>query len=524
MMMNGNGNNNDNVDDFPSPVLLVELDEHEIFRILKVVEHQQPQRQRQRQRQREAPSPPSTRLHVDVSDDVSDDVDIRQCHCYQLEKWDCGVACLIMVHRWLNLKPSNLSLNSSGREQQDRETNDEENDDPGGGGVGNNGENLVTKTSSRTTRPLSPPEFWMRTKLLNDNDSVLAEAQDSIWTPDLVWQLHRWRRKTMTEEEEDDDDDGSSRHEHVQNSTLIEKLQNLHKKTTQIKQRWLEQWRKTTIINDNSNAASTSSASSFEFLFCSNNLDSADESYKGYEYYEHNFANDSHRVHAIFQLLKEQDDVNMILTSKPPQPTLTTIPHQTLRENNHNTTTTADMSTGQKYDSTTTTSHKKRDEHENGTAANNNGCVLPIETIAIVVQHEDCIAIVLLDNSALTRKDSSVGTIGRGRERSERTTPTPYMGHYVIVCGVSYQEDHVRSSRALDLGVNDYSSEQHDDQHPQPNHEKPPPPRQSYCFVVMNPAPSGDPIMYISPQRFEHAWRADGTDEDIIFVRRRRRR
>ena len=332
---------NHNGDDFPSsssssssssPSPFVKLDEHDIFRTLKVVDHHQKSNHQTQQRwKEETPSTSSSSTTL---------VDIRQCHCYQLERWDCGVACLIMVHRWLDLS---LKLDSSSRrtEQQQQQQQQEEDDQKNSNhrtADGNycDGKNLVEEKKEKgsfgaTTRPLSRSELWMRTKLLNDDDHMLAEARESIWTPDLVWQLHQWRKRTMmsefekaqeNEEEGGDDDDDSSRHSHVQNSTVTERFRNLYKTATKVHQRWLEELLKI-VDNRNRNTNTTRpSSATFEFLLCSNNLDSADETYENYEYYEHNFASDSHRVRAIFQLLKEQqdDDVNMILTTNSPPP------------------------------------------------------------------------------------------------------------------------------------------------------------------------------------------------------------
>jgi Guanylylate cyclase len=255
-------------------------------------------------------------------------------------------------------------------------------------------------------------------------------------------------------------------------------------------------------------------------VLCSNNLDHADETYQNYEYYQNDFAEDSHRVRATFQLLKSCQ-VDMILTTSPKS--LCGTASSSKRSNSNS--------------SCNDNSNKK-------TAAN----ILTIESIVQILLHDDCIAIVLLDNTILTRsasiKNKNDG-LGGGNatdletDTSKITETAPnklsseYMGHYVILCGVSTRSDDVQSAMALDRDVEwdaEYSNcissrcteivdccnliRQTQEVHKQEEKKEP------YCFVMSNPAPGSDPIVHISPQRFESSWRANGTDEDIIFIRR----
>lgn len=72
-----------------------------------------------------------------------------------------------------------------------------------------------------------------------------------------------------------------------------------------------------------------------------------------------------------------------------------------------------------------------------------------------------------------------------------------YAGHYVILCGVSRDEKHVREARNRLPDDGDDKS--------------------NYCMVLKNPGIWKE-IEYVTPARFEKSWRANGTDEDVIFI------
>lgn len=97
------------------------------------------------------------------------------------------------------------------------------------------------------------------------------------------------------------------------------------------------------------------------------------------------------------------------------------------------------------------------------------------QVIRLVAQ-PDTVAIVLLDNSIL-----------RGTRKS-------YAGHYVILCGMSCDPFHVHKAKKSDRKSTD-----------------------DYCMIVKNPGNENE-IDYVTPHLLERAWRATGTDDDIIFV------
>lgn len=134
---------------------------------------------------------------------------------------------------------------------------------------------------------------------------------------------------------------------------------------------------------------------------------------------------------------------------------------------------------------------------------------LALEQIVALVQEPGCIAICLVDNVVLLAHDDNkndvnndkntggmVGTtagnhVGTQQQLHLHGVDDTYAGHYILLQGISYQDDHLQQSggTSVDSG---------------------------YCFVVKNPGCSG--TTYLSPDRFERAWRAEGTDEDILFV------
>eukprot|EP00548_Thalassiothrix_antarctica_P014944 CAMPEP_0194173588 /NCGR_PEP_ID=MMETSP0154-20130528/7873_1 /TAXON_ID=1049557 /ORGANISM="Thalassiothrix antarctica, Strain L6-D1" /LENGTH=260 /DNA_ID=CAMNT_0038886687 /DNA_START=193 /DNA_END=975 /DNA_ORIENTATION=- len=89
---------------------------------------------------------------------------------------------------------------------------------------------------------------------------------------------------------------------------------------------------------------------------------------------------------------------------------------------------------------------------------------LELSQVVQLVSRSDCIAIALVDNAVLL-------------QRLDR----PYAGHYIIISGVETNE------------------------------------KNDLIFQIHNPD-SSKPVDYISSSLFEKAWRARGTDEDIIFI------
>eukprot|EP00978_Attheya_sp_CCMP212_P006803 scaffold15821_cov56-Attheya_sp.AAC.2 len=153
---------------------------------------------------------------------------------------------------------------------------------------------------------------------------------------------------------------------------------------------------------------------------------------------------------------------------------------------------------------------------------------LSLDLVLDVISRENCIGIVLLDNRVLEQHsqgdvritdphsiesqlnfvklqpcedddddrgdDSSVEPVdsgSRSRKEEKAANSTSYVGHYVVVCGVSSKASHMTQANCT-------SSDE-------------------YCVVLNNPG-SMNATDFVAPQHFELAWRAMGTDEDIIFL------
>lgn len=113
------------------------------------------------------------------------------------------------------------------------------------------------------------------------------------------------------------------------------------------------------------------------------------------------------------------------------------------------------------------------------------GLELPI--LVDCLRRRNCIAIALVDNHILRNP-------GCSNDETTKTTAAAYTGHYIVLVGISDDSDHVRQA------VGDDATTVHD-----------------YCLVAHNPGVD-DRISYYTVEHFERAWRAPGTDEDIIFL------
>jgi hypothetical protein len=145
---------------------------------------------------------------------------------------------------------------------------------------------------------------------------------------------------------------------------------------------------------------------------------------------------------------------------------------------------------------------------------------LSLEQIVAVIKEPHCIAVCLVDNAVLLAHDNNnnnnkrvmVGTAatsqtpGTQQEQQRHVVDDTYAGHYILLQGISCKHEHLQQARGTSIDMD--AAADADDSHSD----------YSYCFVVQNPNPGCSGTTYLSPDRFERAWRAEGTDEDIIFV------
>ena len=110
---------------------------------------------------------------------------------------------------------------------------------------------------------------------------------------------------------------------------------------------------------------------------------------------------------------------------------------------------------------------------------------ISLQALVDVVSKQGVVALALLDNRVL---------------RSNATHITSsYSGHYVIVCGISRDENDINYARMNSLDENERKNS-HD-----------------FCVTIKNPG-STKQVQFITPSIFEKAWRAKGTDQDVIFI------
>jgi hypothetical protein len=110
---------------------------------------------------------------------------------------------------------------------------------------------------------------------------------------------------------------------------------------------------------------------------------------------------------------------------------------------------------------------------------------ISLQAFVDIISKRGVVAVALLDNRIL-----------RG---SAIDTASSYSGHYVLIYGISYDESDINDARMNSPDENDRSTA-HD-----------------FCMAIKNPA-SAETVQFITPWMFENAWRAKGTDEDLIFV------
>lgn len=110
---------------------------------------------------------------------------------------------------------------------------------------------------------------------------------------------------------------------------------------------------------------------------------------------------------------------------------------------------------------------------------------ISLQALMDVTSKQGVVAIALLDNRILRSNAIHIAS--------------SYSGHYVIICGVSRNDNDINNARMNSPGGNDGSAT-HD-----------------FCVAIKNPG-NAEQVQFITPSIFEKAWRAKGTDEDVIFI------
>ena len=115
---------------------------------------------------------------------------------------------------------------------------------------------------------------------------------------------------------------------------------------------------------------------------------------------------------------------------------------------------------------------------------------LTLQVLADIVSRKGVVAIVLLDNRILKNESNEASTT--------------YCGHYVILCGISRDDNDIKCAQLNAVSVEEEDA-QNDDLNP------------DFCMILKNPGIYKQ-VEYVSPSVFDKARRAKGTDQDVIFI------
>lgn len=337
--------------------------------------------------------------HLDENDDKNNNCYTEMTRISQIDTWDCGIACLLMIASWL-------------RDEYDfceKKIDDD---------AGSTSPSSCAYDDDRYYR-----ESYQKARMASERKEVLsAVGTKSIWTSDLLWQLQSWKRMAKTK----------------------------GKPTTNVSECATTEFRAT--------PSSVEVDHDFVFALVSQQVMGADEAYRCFQYYQKAFEEDRSRVARTFRDLHHQG-VPMIQT-------------------------------------TTTTEAEGQEQQQCSRPTG-----LSMSIVIEIVRREDCLAIVLLDNRVLlgNRKATMNDDDDGGGD-------PPYSGHYVILCGTSSNPEHIEIAN------------KHSGEEACGNRDA------ACCLVLCNPDPSSvvsdTGCMFVTHQRLEASWRATGTDEDIVFVRK----
>ena len=162
---------------------------------------------------------------------------------------------------------------------------------------------------------------------------------------------------------------------------------------------------------------------------------------------------------------------------------------------------------------------------------NNNNCTnsfLSMDQMIVCLQHKNCIAIALVDNTifshAIPFTTATMAAVSKtitvpNQDHLNNINHT-YVGHYIIIVGITSNMHHLQQpASTVSSPLNTTTTNDHDNRH------------RDVCLVIYNPASissgrccdhgndeKGAQPEYVSISHFEQAWRAYGTDDDIIFI------
>ena len=222
--------------------------------------------------------------------------------------------------------------------------------------------------------------------------------------------------------------------------------------------------------NPNSNGAKGWLNNKITYIFCSNRM-GVDTDYSRLNYYKKSFRKDERRVKLLFQ---SAFDLNL--------PLATFAPNQGI------------SGTGQR---------------------------LSMELVLEMITNPDVVAICLIDDHVIRRYGVDKILDWDGTYVYDPPCLEQFAGHYVIATGVIPRQHVPKDCDVIGACCDTNNFEVKDDEKSfgnKPLSISPPiDPYSNHCIVVKNPA-SSEATEFISVELFKEAWKAKGTDQDVIFI------
>jgi len=253
------------------------------------------------------------------------------------------------------------------------------------------------------------------------------------------------------------------------------------------------------------------------YLFCSTKF-GVDESYNGLCYYKSTFQQDEMRVTKRFALASQLSLPTLCLSSLSLDHVVNIVSRKkcvaiVLLDNR--------ILLHQYYHYDDDDKKKKRKIKRNNKDGMNFGIrdnTSQNEVIQKQQQRTTSINDSTYDNTNDSEEDDD-GIVGIDDEMSS-SSMNSYAGHYVVLCGVSYDKDDITVAEIEERGYrSDFLEEPTTTTHDNGGggESSSSPSLSKFCMVIKNPS-SSNSTDFVTPAHFERAWRANGTDEDVIFV------
>ena len=144
---------------------------------------------------------------------------------------------------------------------------------------------------------------------------------------------------------------------------------------------------------------------------------------------------------------------------------------------------------------------------------------LCLERIISIISRKDCVAIALIDNNVLFPPTAFNENILEGKDKrtsSQELQEVSYTGHYIILCGISTDTQNLEQAWKNQFGN---QSERSPKSCNKCFNAEPDIAPSSHCIVIKNPG-TVEAVDFFMPSHFESAWKANGTDQDVLFFRK----